>query len=91
MKTILTILTVIGLATGAYAGCGKKVTNSGELKSFDADAKTITVKGSAKPFTITSSTEIKDKDGKTVKIKDLVGGDVKVVSEHNKADSVTGA
>ena len=91
MKTILTILTVIGLATGAYANCGKKVTDTGELKSYDADAKTITVKGSDKPFKITSATEIKDKDGKTVKIKDLIGDDVKVVSEHNKADSVTGA
>ena len=91
MKTFLTILTVIGLATGAYAGCGKKVTNEGNLKAFDAEAKTITGKGSNKPFKITSSTEIKDKDGKAAKIKDLVGGDVKVVSEHGKADSVTGA
>ncbi len=91
MKTILTIMTVLGMASVAYAGCGKKVTNEGELKAFDADAKSITVKGSKKAIKITSSTEIKDKDGKAAKIEDLVGGDVKVVSEHGKADSVTGA
>ena len=91
MKTILTILTVLGLAAGAYAGCGKKVTDSGSLEKYDADTKTIVVKGAKKPFKISSSTEVKDKDGKDAKIEDLVGGDVKVVSEHGKADSVTGA
>ena len=91
MKTIVTILTVLGLATAAYAGCGKKTTSEGELKSYDADAKSITVEGAKKAISITSSTEIKDKDGNDAKIEDLVGGDVKVVSEHGKADSVTGA
>ena len=91
MKTILTIITVLGLATGAYADCGKKVTSEGELKAFDVDTKLIMVKGSEEPFKISSATEIKDKDGKDAKIEDLVGGEVKVVSEHGKAESVTGA
>ncbi len=91
MKTILTILTVLGLATAAYAGCGKKVTDEGSLESFDKDAKTVTVKGAKKPFEISSSTEIKDKDGNAAKIEDLVGKAVKIVSEHNKAESITGA
>lgn len=91
MKTILTILTVLGLAGGAYAGCGKKVTVEGSLNSYDADAKSITVKGSKKPITLTASTKITGKDGKSAKIEDLEGKDVKVVHEHEKAESVTEA
>ncbi len=92
MKTILTIMTVLGLAAGvAFAGCGKKTTDAGSLKKYDADSKSIVVKtedGQAK-VTLTASTAIKDKDGKDAKIEDLVGKSVKVVSEHKKADSVT--
>jgi hypothetical protein len=91
MKTILSILTVLALAGAAYAGCGKKVTDSGTLKSFDADTKSIVVEADGKEtkITITKATATKAKDGSEAKIKDLVGKTVTVVSEHSKADAVS--
>ncbi len=42
MKKILGIITALCLMAGAsYAGCGKKVTNTGTLKSYNAEKKTI--------------------------------------------------
>jgi hypothetical protein len=90
MKTILSILTVLALAGAAYAGCGKKVTDSGTLKSFDADTKSIVVEADGKEtkLTITPSTASKAKDGSEAKLEDLVGKTVKVISEHKKVDEV---
>ena len=94
MKKLLALMAVIGLAAATVeAGCGKKVTNEGTLSEYDADTKTLIVKsddGKAK-LTVTPKTEAKDKDGKKVELADLVGQKVKVVSEHKKIDSVTGA
>lgn len=91
MKTILTIVAVLGLAlSGAYAGCGKKVTDTGKL-SYDKDTKSLAIKGAKKPITLTPSTKITGADGKEAKIADLDGKKVTVVSEHGKADSVSAA
>jgi hypothetical protein len=89
MKKLLAILTLVAFSAGStFANCGKKVTDEGTLKSYNADKKEITVE---------------TKDGKTVarvmtpdtkvagKIEDLIGKAVKVVSEHNKLDSVQGS
>lgn len=94
MKKFLALMAVIGLAAfTAEAGCGKKVTNEGTLSTYDADTKSLVVEsddGKSK-LTVTPKTEAKDKDGKKVDLADLVGKKVKVVSEHKKIDSVTGA
>ncbi len=86
MKLLLTILAISSLSLGsAFAGCGKKVTNEGTLKSFDAATKTLTVEGKdgkAATITLTPGTTGADKAA------DLVGKSVKVISEHGKADSV---
>lgn len=92
MKTILSIVAVIALGAGSiFANCGIKVETAGKLKSFDAETKTLVIvdKGKESTITLTPTTEIK-KGKKEIKITDLVGKNVKVVSEHNKADSVTG-
>ncbi|MDB4657663.1 lipoprotein [Verrucomicrobiales bacterium] len=88
MKKILSILAVVALAaTSSYAGCGKKVTVEGKL-TYDADAKTLTVKGAKKPITLQAGTKITGKDGAKAKIEDLDGKRVEIVHEHEKADSV---
>lgn len=86
MKKILAILTALSLMVGAsYAGCGKKVTNAGKLKSYDAEKKQIVVVGEdGKPAKLTITPTTKGAD----KLKGLVGKDVKVISEHKKVDSV---
>lgn len=92
MKKILTIITALTLAAGAaYAGCGKKQTDAGELKNYDADSKAITVVVDDKKvkLTVTPSTKATGKDGSDAKIEDLVGKNVKVVSEHKKVDSIS--
>ncbi|MEM1440878.1 MAG: hypothetical protein AAGF67_00950 [Verrucomicrobiota bacterium] len=89
MKNFLGIIAAIAIGAGtAFAGCGKKVTSEGEA-SYDADTKSLTVKGVDKPIKIQASTVIKNADGEEVEIASLDGKKVKVVSEHNKADSVT--
>lgn len=87
MKKILAIVAVIGLAlSGAYAGCGKKVTVTGTFE-YDAETKSLTVKGAKKPIKLQKGTKITGADGKEAKINDLEG-EITVVHEHNKADSV---
>lgn len=87
MKQLVTILTAIAISAGAaVAGCGKTVTNEGKLSAIDSEKKEIS---------------IQEKDGKTVTLKltpsttgadaGLVGKNVKVVSEHGKVQTVTGA
>ena len=93
MKTILSIVAVVALGAGSiFAGCGKKTETTGTLKSFDADSKTLVIEakgGKSSKITMTPKTAVK-KGKKEIKIADLVGKKVKVVSEHKKADSVTG-
>lgn len=86
MKKLLTIVASLALAIVANAACGKTVTSEGTLKSFDAEKKTLVVvdaAGKATTITLTPSTTGADK------VSDLVGKAVTVVSEHNKAQSVT--
>jgi hypothetical protein len=86
MKKLLALTAIIALSLGsADAGCGKKVTNEGTLKSFDAATKTLTVEGKdGKAATITLTPTTAGAEG----VDKLVGKAVKVVSEHGKADSV---
>ena len=86
MKKFLALIAIVALCSGsAFAGCGKKVTSEGTLKSFDAESKTLVVEakdGKATTVTLTPSTTGADT------IATLVGKSVKVVAEHGKADSV---
>lgn len=86
MKKFLALSAIVTLSLGsAYAGCGKKVTNEGTLKAFDAATKTLTVEGKdgkAATITLTPTTAGADT------VATLVGKSVKVISEHGKADSV---
>ena len=92
MKKFFAIIAAVAVSfSAAYAGCGKKVNDEGELTSYDADTKAIVVKVGKKEvkLTATPKTEFKSKDGKKAKAADLVGKKVKVVSEHKKVDSIT--
>ncbi len=85
MKQLLTLLTLTVLSLSASAGCGKKVTDEGTLKSYDAEKKVVTVEkadGKTASITLTPDTTGADKVGT------LVGKPVTVISEHGKADSV---
>lgn len=84
---ILAVVLAFGVSLGsAYAGCGKKVTNKGTLKSVDADKKTIVVasKGEETKLSLTMGTKAIGAD----KVADMKGKMVKVISEHGKVDSV---
>ncbi len=88
MKKLILILAVLGFGVGgAIAGCGAKITNTGELKSYDADAKAIVViEGDEEvKIEITEDTTIPEN------LSEMVGENVKVISEHGKADSVEAA
>jgi hypothetical protein len=88
MKKILSLLTLVALSAGSFAACGKKVTDEGTLKAYSADKKEITIEtkdGKTVARVLTPDTKV---DGK---IEDLIGKAVKVVSEHNKLDSVQGS
>lgn len=86
MKKFLAIIAIASLSAGAaVAGCGKKVTNEGTLKSYSAESKTIVVEskeGKSTNLTLTPSSSGADK------VESLIGKNVKVVSEHGKIDSV---
>lgn len=88
MKKLLALLAMATLTLGAQAGCGKKVTDEGKLKSYDAATKAAVVEkadGKTASITLTPSTTGADKAA------GLVGKAVKVVSEHGKADSIAEA
>ncbi|MFT5470592.1 MAG: cytochrome oxidase Cu insertion factor (SCO1/SenC/PrrC family) [Verrucomicrobiales bacterium] len=89
MKKFITAIISLALAGSAFAGCGKKVTNTGEYK-YDAEKKMLTGEGLAKPIAILATTVVKDADGKKTTI-DKLEGKITVISEHNKADSVAPA
>ena len=85
MKKLLTLLAMASLAVGAQAACGKKVTDEGTLKSYNAEKKEVVVTkadGNEATITLTPATVGADK------VAALVGKAVKVVSDHGKADSV---
>jgi hypothetical protein len=89
------LLAIVALSAGsAYAGCGKKVATVGELQSYDAGTKALTI-----DVTQTSQKSQSDKtvqltltpDSKTMggrEIEELVGQQLSVVSEHGKVDYV---
>lgn len=87
-KIILSAAALLVAAGVSYAGCGKKVETAGNLTKFDAETKALTVEGAKKPITLQATTEVKNKAGEKVEIDTLVGKKVKVVAEHDKADSV---
>ena len=88
MKKLLALLALASLTLGAQAGCGKKVTDEGTLKSYDAEKKAAVIeKADGKTATVTLTPATTGAD----KVADLVGKAVKVVSEHGKADSVAAA
>lgn len=83
MKKIIAIASALCLLAGAaHAGCGKKVTNTGVLKSYDAESKSIVVVGAKGKLKITPKTK------GAASLKGLVGKKVTVISEHKKVDSV---
>lgn len=88
-KFITAIITCVALAGAAFAGCGKKVTNTGEY-TYDAEKKVLTGGDLKKPIAILATTVVKDAEGKKTTI-DKLSGKLTVVSEHNKADSVAPA
>ena len=88
MKKLLALLAMAALTLGAQAGCGKKVTDEGKLKSYDAEKKSAVIeKADGKTATVTLTPTTTGAD----KVAGLVGKSVKVVSEHGKADSVAEA
>lgn len=91
MKKTIALLLAFAMSGVAYAGCGTKIPVDGKLKSFDKEKKQLTV--GKKEITLAASAKIKDKDGKEVKIEDLVGKKVKVSTDKHtkKAESVTEA
>jgi len=86
MKKFLALIAIVSFSAGsAFAGCGKTITSEGTLKSFDAATKVLVVEskdGKATSITLTPSTTGADT------VAGLVGKSVKVVAEHNKAQSV---
>ena len=89
----IVVLAIVALSAGsASAGCGKKVATVGELESYDAGSKALTIE--------VAQTSQKSQRGKTVQltltpdsktmggqaIDALVGQQLSVVSEHGKVD-----
>ena len=90
MKKLLTIFAVALSAVGiATAGCGVKIPVSGELKSYEAEKKQITV--GDKAITLAATVKVTDAEGEEAKLEDLVGKTVTVSTDkHNKkGESVT--
>ena len=86
MKSILSILAVLGLAiSSATAGCGITTTTNGKLKSFDKEAKTIVIESEGKEVKTTVKASTKGADT----LAALIGKDVTaVISKHGYAESV---
>jgi hypothetical protein len=85
MKSILCTLALISLSVASsHAGCGKTVTDTGKLKSFDKDSKALVIEVDGKEVKRTlTPTSAGAED-----VEKLVGKDVVVVSGHNKVESV---
>lgn len=91
MKSLILLVVLALCASAASAGCGEKTTHAGTLKSVDAENSTITVVVDDKEInlTLTAETEVSDAEGNAVEVGSLVGKAVKVISEHEKIDSIT--
>ncbi len=89
MKKLLTLAVTLMMAGASYAGCGIKVPVTGEVKSYDAEKKQLTVGTEA--ITLAATAKITNAEGKEVKAADLVGKKVTVSTDkHNKkGESVT--
>lgn len=88
MKKLLAILALAAVSVSAQAACGKKVTDEGTLKSYDAEKKqAVITKADGKEATVTMTPATTGTD----KAAALVGKAVKVISEHGKADSIADA
>lgn len=91
MRLVYSLLLAIVVTAGsAYAGCGKKLTSEGALKSVDSKKKVIAVidgAGEITKLSLTVNTKIMGAPNR--KLVDLIGEKVTVISEHNKVDSVT--
>ena len=89
MKKLIALAAALMVASAAYAGCGLKVPVSGEVKSYNAEKKELTVGATA--ITLAATVKITDDKGKEVKVADLVGKKVTVSTDkHNKkGESVT--
>ena len=70
-------------AHAVLAGCGKKETTTGILKSIDSKKKTVTVEQGGKAVTLRLTPQSMIKGAEA-----LVGKKVSVISEHKKVDSV---
>jgi hypothetical protein len=90
MKSLFLLVVLVLCASAASADCGKKATHEGTLKSVDAENSTITVVVGDKEIklTLTTETKVSDAAGNAVEVGSLVGKAVKVVSEHEKIDSI---
>ena len=90
MRLILSMVLVFALTVGgAFAGCGKKVTNKGTLE-VDAEKKllTVTEAGGAKvELKLTPDTQIM-LNGESVSANEVNGLKGSAVSEHKKVDKV---
>ncbi|MDQ3622279.1 MAG: hypothetical protein M3463_07300 [Verrucomicrobiota bacterium] len=95
MKKLLSILTIVAFtASAGYAACGKKVTDEGKLTSINSEKKEVTIEtadGKKVNRVLTPTSKTTAKDGTEAKADALVGKNVKVVSEHNKIESVSEA
>ena len=91
MKKILALIASLALTGAVYAGCGKKITSVGKLNAIDAKKKTLAITPAAKDkkgLRLTPKTKITGANGKAVKIENLKGQQITVISEHGKVDSV---
>ena len=89
------LLAIVALSAGsAYAGCGKKVATVGELESYDAGTKALTIDVTQtsqknqmeKTVQLTLTPDSKTMGGQAIDA--LVGQQLSVVSEHGKVDYV---
>ena len=89
MKKLTTIALTLMMAVASYAGCGIKVPVTGEVKSYNAEKRQITIGTEA--ITLAATAKITNAEGKEVKASDLVGKTVTVSTDkHNKkGESVT--
>lgn len=86
MKHTIAIVALLSLALGSsYAGCGKTVTDTGKLKSFDQATKVAVVEVGGKEV----KRELTPASKGGEEIDKLVGKKVTVVSEHNKVQTIT--
>lgn len=94
MKKILSILTILAFtASAGYANCGKTDTDEGKL-TFNAEKKEVTIEtsdGKKVNRVLTPDSKLTSKDGTAAKVDALQGKTVKVVSEHNRIQSISGS